>query len=166
MVSWEFPPLLVGGLGRHVAELAPALAAAGHDVRVLTRGLQAEASSEQVGAVTVYRCAADGLDIDLGSESVLAWSQAFEHSLSRAGLQLLDGWQPELIHAHDWLVAQTAVTLRARTGAPLVVTVHATEHGRQQGWLGEPVPRAIHSVERWLCGQADAVIACSQFMAG
>jgi glycogen(starch) synthase len=47
----------------------------------------------------------------------------------------------------------------------VVVTVHATEHGRQQGWLTDPVPRAIHSVERWLCRDAAAVIACSRFMA-
>lgn len=166
MLSWEFPPLLVGGLGRHVAELAPALAAAGHEVRVLTRGNQARAQREQFGAVTVHRAAVDGLDIDLGSESVLAWSQAFEHSLTRAGLDLLDGWRPEVIHAHDWLVAQSAVTLRRFARLPLVVTMHASEHGRQQGWLGEPVPRAIHSVERWLCGQADQVIACSAYMAG
>ena len=26
MLSWEYPPHIVGGLGKHVAELAPALA--------------------------------------------------------------------------------------------------------------------------------------------
>ena len=116
--------------------------------------------------MTVWRAAADELAIDFGSESVLAWTQAFEHSLTRAGLQLVAGWQPDVIHAHDWLVAQTAHTLRQVTGSPVVVTVHATEHGRQQGWLAEPVARAIHSAERWLCRDATAVITCSRFMAG
>ncbi|MEV4389391.1 glycogen/starch synthase, partial [Micromonospora sp. NPDC049580] len=32
MLSWEYPPVLVGGLGRHVHALSVALAAAGHDV--------------------------------------------------------------------------------------------------------------------------------------
>jgi glycogen(starch) synthase len=36
MLSWEYPPLLVGGLGRHVHALATTLAAAGHDVTVVT----------------------------------------------------------------------------------------------------------------------------------
>jgi glycogen(starch) synthase len=166
IVSWEFPPVVVGGLGRHVGALAPALAALGHDVRVLTRGRDRQPGVERSAGVTVYRAAADGLDIDLGSESVLAWTQAFEHSLVRAGLAALDGWRPELIHAHDWLVAQTAVTLRQVSGAALVLTMHATEHGRRQGWLAEPLARAIHSVERWLCEQATLVIACSRFMAG
>ncbi|HET9563112.1 MAG TPA: glycogen/starch synthase, partial [Mycobacterium sp.] len=37
MVSWEYPPVVVGGLGRHVYQLATALAAAGHEVVVLSR---------------------------------------------------------------------------------------------------------------------------------
>ncbi|MER7442674.1 glycogen/starch synthase, partial [Micromonospora avicenniae] len=37
MLSWEYPPVLVGGLGRHVHALSVALAAAGHDVTVVTR---------------------------------------------------------------------------------------------------------------------------------
>ncbi|MGW3606481.1 glycogen/starch synthase, partial [Micromonospora sp. NPDC005161] len=30
MLSWEYPPVLVGGLGRHVHALSVALATAGH----------------------------------------------------------------------------------------------------------------------------------------
>ena len=30
MVSWEYPPVVIGGLGRHVYQLATALAADGH----------------------------------------------------------------------------------------------------------------------------------------
>lgn len=157
---------MVGGLGRHVEQLARQLAALGHDVRVLTRGTRPEPEQQSHDGVGVWRAAADELAIDFGSESVLAWTQAFEHSLTRTGLLLVAGWRPDVIHAHDWLVAQTARTLRQVTGSPVVVTVHATEHGRQQGWLSEPVPRAIHSVERWLCREATAVIACSRFMAG
>ncbi|MET8045476.1 glycogen/starch synthase, partial [Micromonospora sp. NPDC005215] len=37
MLSWEYPPVLVGGLGRHVHALSVALAAAGHEVTVVTR---------------------------------------------------------------------------------------------------------------------------------
>ena len=37
MVSWEYPPVVIGGLGRHVHHLATALAEAGHEVVVLSR---------------------------------------------------------------------------------------------------------------------------------
>src|SRR6201996_5640282 len=37
MVSWEYPPVVIGGLGRHVHHLSTALVEAGHDVVVLSR---------------------------------------------------------------------------------------------------------------------------------
>ena len=37
LVSWEYPPVVIGGLGRHVHSLATALAEAGHEVVVLSR---------------------------------------------------------------------------------------------------------------------------------
>jgi glycogen(starch) synthase len=165
IVSWEFPPLVVGGLGRHVAALARELDALGHDVRVLTRGTTSTRQIERSGNVRIIRAAADPIAVDFGTESVLAWSQTFEHSLTRAGLALVRDWQPDVIHAHDWLVTQTSHTVHQVTGAPVVATMHATEHGRQQGWLTTPLQAAIHSVERWLCTEAAAVVTCSGFMA-
>src|SRR5215207_8688069 len=37
MLSWEYPPVVVGGLGRHVHALATSLVRAGHEVTVVTR---------------------------------------------------------------------------------------------------------------------------------
>lgn len=164
VLSWEYPPLVVGGLGRHVDALARELAAAGHDVVVVTRGESGSPVDEVREGVRVRRSAVDPLAIDFTTESLLAWSQAVEHSLIRTALPLVKRWRPDIVHAHDWLVAQTGVTVAQVTGAPLVVTVHATEAGRHQGWLPRPLNLAIHSVERWLVGQAAAVITCSVAM--
>jgi glycogen(starch) synthase len=164
MLSWEYPPLVVGGLGRHVEALAGELAAEGHDVRVVTRGELPEPGVERVAGVRIHRAALDPLAIDFTTESLLAWAQAAEHALLRAALPLLRRWRPDVIHAHDWLVAQTAITLAEAARAPLVATLHATEAGRHQGWLPRPLNLAIHSVERWLAQRADAVIACSTTM--
>ena len=180
MLSWEYPPLVVGGLGRHVDALTRALAEAGHDVRVITRG-QAEpgtggapsvgprasastAVDEVRDGVRVRRAAVDPIAVDFTTESLLAWSLASEHALVRAALPVVRRWRPDVVHAHDWLVAQSGVTLAQVTGAPLVATVHATEAGRNQGWLPKPLNLAIHSVERWLAHQAAAVITCSRTM--
>jgi glycogen(starch) synthase len=164
MLSWEFPPLVVGGLGRHVEALAQELAAAGHEVQVVTRGEKDELVDEVIAGVRVRRAAADPIAIDFTTESLLAWSQAAEHALIRAALPLLRGGVPDVVHAHDWLVAQSATTLAQASGAPLIATMHATEAGRNQGWLPKPLNLAIHSVERWLAQSADAVITCSQTM--
>jgi glycogen(starch) synthase len=164
MVSWEYPPVVVGGLGRHVEALARQLAAGGHDVRVVTRGEAPTGRTERVAGVRVVRAAVDPIAIDFTTESLLAWSQASEHALLRAALPVVRRWRPDVIHAHDWLVAQGAVTLSEVTGAPVVATLHATEAGRHQGWLPTPLNVAIHSVERWLARRAAAVITCSTAM--
>ena len=36
MLSWEYPPKVVGGLARAVADLSQAMAALGHEVSVVT----------------------------------------------------------------------------------------------------------------------------------
>jgi glycogen(starch) synthase len=164
MLSWEYPPLVVGGLGRHVEALARELARQGHDVRVVTRGSEPDARTEVREGVRIVRAAADPIAIDFTTETLLAWSQAAEHALLRAALPMLRRWHPDVVHAHDWLVAQSAVTLAQSTGAALVATFHATEAGRHQGWLPKPLNLAIHSVERWLAHQAAAVITCSTTM--
>jgi glycogen(starch) synthase len=166
LLSWEYPPLVVGGLGRHVDALARELAAAGHDVCVVTRGEAGAPVDEVRDGVRVRRAAADPLAIDFTTETLLAWTQAAEHALLRAALPLVRRWRPDVVHAHDWLVAQSAVTLSRTTRSALVVTMHATEAGRHMGWLPKPLNLAIHSVERWLAREARAVITCSSAMRG
>ena len=38
ILSWEYPPVVEGGLARHVRKLSEQLVAQGHEVEVLTRG--------------------------------------------------------------------------------------------------------------------------------
>jgi glycosyltransferase involved in cell wall biosynthesis len=47
-----------------------------------------------------------------------------------------------------------------------VATVHATERGRQQGYVGAGHAEQVNSIEWWLTYEAWRAIACSQFMAG
>ena len=70
----------------------------------------------------------------------------------------------DVIHAHEWLVTHTAVTLKEHLDLPLVATIHATEAGRHQGWLPEEMNRTIHGVEHWLSNASARVIACSGYM--
>ena len=43
MLSWEYPPLIEGGLARHVRKLSENLADLGVEVHVLTRGREESA---------------------------------------------------------------------------------------------------------------------------
>ena len=170
MLSWEYPPVLVGGLGRHVHALAEAMARGGHEVTVLTRHPGPADQTpvpvpcdEVVGGVRVVRAVEDPLLLRFEDE-LLAWAMALNHALTRAGLALGEQAAPEVVHAHDWLVAHAAATLKHHLGVPLVATLHATEAGRHQGWLPGPLNRSIHSVEWWLTYEARRVVACSGYM--
>ncbi|GGM40089.1 glycogen synthase [Micromonospora sonchi] len=164
MLSWEYPPVLVGGLGRHVHALSVALAAAGHEVTVVTRHAEGAPLEEYVDGVRVVRAAEDPVTFPLATESLLAWTMAFNHTLTRAALRAAGTGGYDVIHAHDWLVAHTAMTLREHLDLPLVSTIHATEAGRHQGWLPGEMNRTIHGVEHWLGGESTRVIVCSGYM--
>ncbi|MFL6117513.1 MAG: glycosyltransferase family 4 protein [Catenulispora sp.] len=164
MLSWEYPPVVVGGLGRHVHALARKLAKAGHQVTVATRHAPGAPLDEVVDGVRVVRAPEDPPAIPLDTPHLLAWTMAFNHTLTRAALRAAGAGGFDLVHAHDWLVTHTAVTMRDHLRVPMVATVHATEAGRHQGWLPGDLNRAIHSVERWLGAEADRVLVCSRYM--
>ena len=164
ILSWEYPPVLVGGLGRHVHALSVALAAAGHEVTVVTRHAEGAPLEEYADGVRVVRAAEDPVTFPLATNSLLAWTMAFNHTLTRAALRAAESGSYDVIHAHDWLVAHTAMTLREHLEVPLVSTIHATEAGRHQGWLPEEMNRTIHGVEQWLSAESGRVIVCSGYM--
>ncbi len=111
----------------------------------------------------VLRVAEDPAHLEFERDMV-AWTLAMGHALVRAALTTLRGWRPDVVHAHDWLVAHPAIALADVLGVPLVATMHATEAGRHDGWLSAPLNRQVHSVEWWLANRADAVITCSAAM--
>jgi glycogen(starch) synthase len=164
MLSWEYPPVIVGGLGRHVHALSTALAAAGHEVTVVTRHAPDAPLEELHEGVRVVRAPEDPPLFPLSTPTLLAWTMAFNHALTRAALHAGATETFDVIHAHDWLVTHTAVTMKQHLGVPLVATIHATEAGRHQGWLPEDTNRCIHSVEWWLVREAAKVLACSEYM--
>jgi glycogen(starch) synthase len=170
MVSWEYPPVVVGGLGRHVHALATELASAGHEVVVLSRqpaGSDAEShptTDEVRVGVRVLRVAEDPPHLEFDRDLV-AWTLAMGHGMLRAALtRLVPSWRPDVVHAHDWLVAHSAIALADVIGVPLVATFHATEAGRYAGWLSTPLSRQVHSAEWWLAHRADTLITCSAAM--
>ena len=81
-----------------------------------------------------------------------------------AGVELGDRYDFDLVHGHDWLVANACDHLAKRFGAPLVTTIHATEYGRHQGWVDKHPQTYIHGVERWITNRSQRVIACSHYM--
>lgn len=168
LVSWEYPPVVIGGLGRHVHHLATELVAGGHEVVVLSRrptgtDPQTHPTTDEVHeGVRVIAAAEDPHEFGFGAD-MMAWVLAMGHSMIRAGFALGD-WRPDIVHAHDWLVAHPAVALAQFFDVPLVSTIHATEAGRHSGWVSGPVSRQVHALESWLVRDSDSLITCSASM--
>ena len=169
ILSWEYPPVIEGGLARHVRKLAEALVRQGVSVDVLTRGVgedlaAGQTSVDEIGGVTVHRVPEPGWPRDL--DRFVAWVEQMNGDMLAAGETLADEHRYDLVHGHDWLVAHASAALADRLCVPYVTTIHATEHGRHQGWVQDLPQSHIHSVERWMARRADEVIVCSYYMRG
>ena len=162
ILSWEYPPLIEGGLARHVRKLSEGLVELGDEVHVLTRGNEESPAEEEVAGVHVHRVIEPTRPTDLGE--FVAWVERMNSDMLAAGVELGDRIDFDLVHGHDWLVATACDHLARRFRSPLVTTIHATEHGRHQGWVDKHPQSHIHGVERWITNRADRVIACSVYM--
>lgn len=162
ILSWEYPPLIEGGLARHVRKLSEALVDLGIEVHVLTRGGEDSPAEEEAHGVAVHRIREPSFPTDLGE--FVAWVERMNSDMLAAGVELGDRFDFDLVHGHDWLVAAACDHLARRFAAPLVTTIHATEFGRHQGWVKDHPQSYIHGVERWITNRSQRVITCSAFM--
>jgi glycogen(starch) synthase len=161
MLSWEYPPHVVGGLGNHVAALVPALASA-CEVHLITPRWAGGPSEERANGAVIHRV--DLPAIQKGD--FFADVHGTNLDLMEAAGELLtslDGF--DLVHAHDWLVAFAACALKRIHKIPLISTFHATERGRGRGCLSSPLSESIDGTEWRLAHESWRVICASRFMA-
>ena len=164
MLSWEYPPHVVGGLGRHVAELAPALVKQGIEVHVATpvtaQALQ-PVTVEQ--GVTIHRILTPP---NQNPDDIHRYACETNRVLEAYLNQLRAAYgHCHLIHAHDWLTSFAGIALQNAWACPLVTTIHATERGRSRGFLNNQLQQAIDHTEHDLVNRARQVIVCSHYMA-
>ncbi len=170
LISWEYPPYVVGGIGTHVAQLTPQLAniaaslAKGDEQLyvdiISTRFAGGDAIERQGEFVTIHRVDLPAMDaLDLYNGVIESNSGLVDYAL-----RLGDEQSYDMIHAHDWLTADSAIKLKHQWKVPLVVTIHATERGRHQGWLPSATSAQIDNMEWRVTFEAWRVIVCSEYM--
>ncbi|MEN3280894.1 MAG: glycogen synthase, partial [Solirubrobacteraceae bacterium] len=167
VLSWEYPPIVEGGLARHVRKLAEGLVQRGVAVHVLTRGIGSHPPDlpEEVRAgVRVHRMPEPPMPRDL--DEFVAWVEAMNGHMLAVGRALTARYELDVVHGHDWLVARAAGALAREARRPYLTTIHATEYGRHQGWVDKHPQSYIHGVERWMARRADGVVVCSHYMQG
>lgn len=164
MLSWEYPPHVVGGLGKHVVELLPALADRGVEVHLLTPRWRGGEHMEVLDKNTVIHRANVPPEVD--KQDFFASTKRANTVLVEAAHEILRSHGPfDLIHAHDWLIGFAAIQLKHQERLPLLVTIHATEWGRERGNLETDLQRDIHNAEWRLTYEGWRVITTSGYMA-
>jgi len=168
MLSWEYPPKIVGGIARHVQELSEALAAQDVEIHVVTADHPDAPAEACENGVYLHRVATRGLTNDF-----IHWVHQLNFTMESRAESLIEEWlqgkpaqksrETVLIHAHDWLAHFCGTSLKHRYQLPLIATIHATEHGRHNGIHNE-TSRYIHQTEWQLAYEAWRVIVCSEFM--
>ncbi|MGE5543754.1 MAG: glycogen/starch synthase, partial [Bacillota bacterium] len=105
MLTWEYPPRIVGGLAMHVYDLSTTLARSGMDVTVITVNDQGTAEREEMDGVKVLRV----YPYDLPSRDIVGWAVQLNVAMLEKAIQEINREGPfQIIHAHDWLVAHAS----------------------------------------------------------
>jgi glycosyltransferase involved in cell wall biosynthesis len=157
-LAWEFPPRLVGGIARHVAELYPEIVKLGHEVHLITVEFGSAPKYELVEGIHIHRIPV------AGGNDFFHWVTNMNQSMGEHGGKLiLEEGNFNVIHAHDWLVGDSAIALKHTFKLPLIATVHATEYGRHNG-IHTTGQQYIDGKERLLVYEAWRVIVCSAYM--
>ena len=160
MLTWEYPPRVVGGISRVVYDLSHRLIKDGHEVTVVTYRDGEVPYYEDDKGVKVYRV--DNYMIQ--PNNFIDWILQLNFNMvERASQIIAEQGKFDVIHAHDWLVANAAKTLKHSFDIPIVATIHATEAGRNSG-IREQNQKYINDTEWMLTYEANEVIVNSNYM--
>lgn len=160
MLSWEYPPRVVGGISRVVHDLSHRLIKDGHDVTVITYRDGDTPYFEEDSGVKVHRV--DNFMIT--PNNFIDWVMQLNFNMiARAGEIVAKDGNFDIIHAHDWLTAYAGRTIKTAYSIPLVSTIHATEAGRNSG-INSEMQKYINDTEWMLTYESSEVIVNSNYM--
>lgn len=161
MLGWEFPPFQAGGLGVHCYHLTECLAARG--VRLDFFMPDVKGAPAKVPWMKLHKVP----DPMVNPYSSMGTRAQYVHEFARAvevyNQALVDSFPQDrfdVLHAHDWITFRAALAIKARTGLPLVVSMHSTEWDRSGGFRPQ---EWIADIERAGCQGADEVIGVSGY---
>lgn len=173
MFGWEFPPYIVGGLGRVTYHLTKALANLGINITLVLPIKCGEESTIKILPTNIsikrikslltpyiteenYQYIIEDEDVKIyGSNLKEAVKKYTEKAFEIAKLENFD-----IIHCHDWLTFPAGIKLKEFTGKPLVLHVHATEFDRSCNGCNP----FVYNIELEGFKKADKIIAVSNYI--
>jgi len=161
ILSWEFPPRVVGQLADYVRELAAQLVKNEVETYVVTYHDYLTGRSEEPEGVKIYRVT----NPVRTHKGVLTWVLTLNQEVERAVASIYYNRDKrvDLIDAQDWHFIPAAVTLKKAFGLPFIYSVESLEDHRCHG-ADSPFNMAIKSIERVGMCEAERIVVKSQWM--
>ena len=161
ILSWEYPPRIVGHLADYVRELAVQLVKNKVETYVVTYHDFLTGEYDESDGVKTYRVT-NPVRTHIG---VLTWVLTLNQEIERAAANIYynTGKQVDLMDVHDWHFIPAAVTLKKALNLPFIYSVESLEEHRSHG-ANSPFNMAIKSIE-WLgMYEAEKLIVKSDWM--
>jgi len=177
VLVYEYPPKIVGGLGTYATEITRKFVLMEQEVSVFTMNDDEGSlpTRELWRGIEIHRPlhidVSDSLP-DVIAEDVRKWGRGIQLfskilvynylSASKIINELVakEGFQYDIVIAHDWLSAISGITAKRDLGLPLVFHVHSTEKGRTLGNGSE----VVSNIEQRAAQMADMIITVSNAM--
>jgi glycosyltransferase involved in cell wall biosynthesis len=174
--TWEYPPVVYGGLGTFAAEITKKQASLGHNVTVFALNRENRLSTyENTNGLDVYR--PKTLDLThtfylFADHELRSWGANFQFFADVMSYNLMsssilvnslvrkEGKSFDIVDSHDWLGIPGGIIAKGELKIPLIFHVHSTETGRSVG-------RGSHTIKdiEFEGGQvADGIITVSHAM--
>lgn len=172
-ITWEYPPVIVGGLGTYSYYMTIWMSRLGHEVEVyapLPPGSHPpviEVEKVEVNWVELPDLSA-GLR-HLVNDEVRGWGEGlrfisnvvtFNAAVSSRMVSKVLGGRFDIVAFNDWLCAISGISLSSLGRVPTVYHVHSTEWGRSMG-RGS---RTVSEIERLGAEYASTIITVSNAM--
>lgn len=161
MLTWEYPPRVVGGISKVVYDLSHKMVKEGNEVTVVTYkdGDNVKYYENNKG-VEVYRVD----NYMIRPNNFIDWIMQLNFNMITKANEIINkNGKFDVIHAHDWLVAYSAKSIKESYNIPLISTIHATESGRNSG-IHDETQRYINDSEWMLTYESSEVIVNSNYM--
>ncbi len=175
--SWEFPPVIYGGLGTFAAEITKKQVYFGNNVSVFSLNRDnALDIHDRWNDISVYR----PKTLDMSSTFYLfadhelrSWGNHFKFFADVISYNILsssylvnqlvkaEGRSIDIIDAHDWLGILGGIIAKRELRCPLMFHIHSTETGRSMGRGSH----AIKDIEFEGGQEAECIITVSHVMA-
>lgn len=171
--AYEYPPVLVGGLGTYAENITRKFVELEHDVTVFSLNTGDLPTREIIKGVEVHRPILTNAskifplfsrDLENWGVNVKYFSDLFLYNILSASKLVNDlvkkqGYRYDVVCFHDWLNSTAGLIIKDELQCPVVFHVHSTEWGRTGD--GSELVKAL---ERRAAEEADGLITVSYAM--